>query len=149
MSAIFTLLTWLASHTWDGIKQVAVTLKAAAIEVRGMLTVMLLMNVKQVVVLGLLWAVIFAALSLALRGVLALLGDIASWLPIVEHVQNLVPYSQGIFYAVWHSLCLSYFFTGLLQVMSAWFAGWTVYKTLEYSLVIRRFGILKGFWKVV
>lgn len=147
MGALLSALAWIAGKALDGVKQVAVSLKSAAIQCKGFLLALFVVNAKSVILQGLVFSAVFLLLNTTLQGIMRLFVGLSSWVGLVEDVRDLCPpMLEGVFSGVWESLALDHAFGSCVMVFSAWLSGWTVYKGVEYAVVIRKFGILRGFW---
>lgn len=147
MGVLITFLSWLVGHAIDGVKQVALMLKSAFIQVRGFLLAFVLVNAKSILLQGAIWLSVFLLLNQFLPQVFSIFGGVSSWLGITETVLDLCPdLLQGVFKVGWHSLAVEEAFKSGVKVFSAWLSGWAVYRTVQYLMIVRTFGVGRGFW---
>lgn len=147
MGIILSALLSLLHHSLDAVKQVAIQLKAAFIQAKGFLLALFVQQGKSVILMGLVWSATFLLLNTTLQAILSLLVGLSSWLGITESVRNLVPYFlQGVVASSWDALALDTAFSSALMVFSAWVSGWAIFRGVQYSVILRKFSIVKGFW---
>lgn len=116
--------------------------------IKGNLVSMILIEGKSLLLEVALMSVVFLLLNTALHALIALGSYATSWLSTVESVQALTPSGyHGVLSLAWESLALDHFFNSVVTVFSAWLSGWSVYKTMEFQVVVRRFGAASGFWR--
>lgn len=117
-------------------------------QIRGNLVSYIFIEGKSLLLEVALMSIVFLLLNTALHAIISLGSYASSWVTTAQSVQNLSPSGyHGVMAVVWRSLALDKFFSSCVTVFSAWLSGWTVYKTMEYQVVIRRFGASSGFWR--
>lgn len=116
-------------------------------QVAGFIGGMLLLATKNVIVLGLLIAAMYGVVQLALSGLSALVSWSVSMSGVTSGIMSLSRNREGPLWVAVNALALSDFLQMGRDIFATWLACWAVFRGLQHTAIIRRFGILRGFWQ--
>lgn len=136
-----------ARDLWKVVKLLAGMAVIAAKQVAGFVGALLFMAAKSVVAQALLLAAAFALLRTGLGMVLALGGLVVDFTGLSAAVHRVLSSREGIMYLAWNICDIPGLYAVALNLVSLWFAGFTVAKYVEYTFVVTRYGVLRGFWR--